>query len=156
MDAVNALGPGPTPHELPAAVFTFLIANSASIPFNHALGTASGETIGIQTTQIATSSGILGHALAAIVWKQANLAGDNPAVNSIGFGIPTLAIPMLVIAPALLRHLRFQNIPSVSIARWDLIITGASAVIISNLMINIRGRQHPSPHLLADHRTTGH
>ena len=100
------------------------IGNFIASGINVVVGVASGETISTGAITFALIGGIFGNALGNIAWRAANLMTTNLGINAISYATPIFSLIWLFL------------FAQVHIARVDLLIIGAVAIISTNLLIN--------------------
>ena len=115
--------------DLPISIFyvmvAFVVTNFFSIFATAAIGVGSGETLTLHHVAYGLCGGAVVQAMGSILFRIANVKTRNLGVNAIYYLTPCLTLAWLVL-------LGFG--PQVS--RWDFLIMGASAIIVSNLIIN--------------------
>ena len=131
----NTQSPSPRPRnlELQCTLLAVVIIAVLSIPPSIALGLASGETIDTRTAIAALAAGFSANTALNITLRKAILITDNLGINAISFTTPVLSIIWL--------HL----IANTSVARWDYLLIGTTAIIAANLWIKFQASSFQLP-----------
>ena len=95
---------------------------------NPSIGIALGESTGLCTLLAGLLAGVFIYALGSMAWRIANLATSNLGTNALGYVSPLLALVLL------------WTFSQSEISRPGLLVTGAVAVVASNLLIYFRGK----------------
>ena len=115
--------------DFPISIFyvmvAFVVTNFFSIFATGGIGVALDETLTWRHVAYGLFGGAVVQAAGSILFRVANVKTENLGVNAIYYLTPCLTLAWLVL-------LGFG--PQVS--RWDFLIMGASAIIVSNLIIN--------------------
>ena len=115
--------------DFPISIFyvmvAFVVTNFFSVFATGAIGVASGETLTWYHVAYGLFGGAAIQAAGSILFRVANVRAENLGVNAIYYLTPLLTLAWLML-------LGF----GLEVSQWDLLIMGASVIIVSNLIIN--------------------
>ena len=126
--------------ELFGAVFAFLTASSISGVINGAIGLGIGESFSfsrdvafalgltLPAFAVAILGGVFAQALGGILYRHANFLTNTCGINSVVYATPVLSLCWL------------YAFGEANVARFDYLAIGATAIIVSNVLINFEGK----------------
>ena len=108
-----------------SAIAASTTAAAISIPIGLTAGIGLGETMNVREVAGAVLGGATILGIGAILWKKANLATDNVAINAMCYSIPVLSLIWLM------------ALWEINIVRLDYLLIGVSAIMVSNVLIHL-------------------
>ena len=105
-------------------IISFLFSNLGAAVVGLIVGIGRSEAFDFELLSLAFLAGLVINTTAGLMWRKANMADGDISFNALGYAIPILALVALFL---------FNQ---ADISRIDYLILGATAIIVTNLLIN--------------------